>query len=417
MTKTNRIDKVTVVANDKHAGQLLKGPQFEFSYDGKATEDAAISLVMPVRKEAYRSNTLPPIFEMNIPEGYLRQRIFERFRKHYKVDEMFFLALQGDGGIGRLRYRSDLVTQRADGGVTLSELVESEQSQALFENLIERYITSTTIAGVQPKIVVPESADPGKAVINLPQLIVKAAGDEFPGLAINEFVCMSILQDAGLKTPEFYLSVDQQLFIMRRFDLTGDGVPMGMEDFCVLTNRSADDKYHSSYEQVAKAIRLFSSQPAQDLEDFFLSLSLSILLGNGDAHLKNFAVLYEAPGSPVRLSPWYDVVNTTVYQLNDPLALKLNKTKDYPHRGGMVGFGTAHCRLTQKKANELIELAISAVERGLEKYGDLIDQVRFADDFSDRTMRGEIEKGIERLKQPEKARVKIPGLKKPKRAR
>ncbi len=417
MTKTNGVKELDITVNGQEVGSLARRAQFEFTYRDQTNEDLAVSTVMPVRVDAYRSGALHPIFEMNLPEGYLRQRIFERFRKHYNVNEMFLLALQGEHGIGRLGYKSDLIGDRPDGGVDLEEILNSTQSAALFENLIERFITSTTIAGVQPKVIVPEASKLGKTKVDLPNLIVKSAGDEFPGLAINEYVCMSMVRDVGLSVPEFYLSDDLELFVMRRFDLDLQGVPIGMEDFCVLTNKVADKKYNSTYEEVAKAIAMFSNNVVDDLSSYFKSLCMSIILGNGDAHLKNFSMLYESPIGDLSLSPWYDIVNTTVYIHNDPMALKLRGTKEYPHRTGMVQFGANHCRLTEKQAGLMIDECIEAVTSGLERYDQLISLVTFEDQAGKRNLRSEIEKGLQRLELPHKAGVKIPTQRAPKRVR
>lgn len=82
------------------------------------------------------------------------------------------------------------------------------------------------------------------------------------------------------------------------------------------------------------------------------------MLGNCDAHLKNFALLYDDPADlkSVRLSPLYDVVTTTVYDFEDrrtglmktdrELALKLNKSKSLPTRDELLAFGRAHCRVS-----------------------------------------------------------------------
>ncbi len=286
-----KIKTLRVIAGEVEAGTLTKGPQFSFQYTKTAQSKDAVSLVMPVVERDISRNALHPVFEMNLPEGYLRQRIVEQFRKHAKVDEMFFLALQGASSIGRLGFESE----------------NSEPKSALY----------------------------------LPELIVKTSG------------------------PEFYLSEDKRLFIMRRFDITHDGRRLGMEDICVLMGIPADDKYDRSYEQVARAIKVFSEDPNSDLETFFRSLCVSVLVGNGDAHLKNFAMLYDAPSTGKGcLSPMYDIVNTTVYQEGDTMALKLSKTRDFPNRTTMIRFGREHCHLTDKMAQATIDQCIYSMGYG-----------------------------------------------------
>ncbi len=392
---------------------MAKAAQFSFRYAKAAQDKDAVSLVMPVSERDMTRNTLHPVFEMNLPEGYLRQRIVERFRKHARVDEMFFLALQGASSIGRLGFESVDMERDSVEGINLNELVSTVDPE-MFEKLVDRYIGQTTIAGVQPKVLVPENMEP-KSAIYLPELIVKTSGPEFPDLAINEYVCMSITQQAGLTVPEFHLSEDKRLFIMRRFDIANDGHRLGMEDLCVLMGIPADDKYDRSYEQVARAIKIFSEDPNTDLETFFRSLCVSVLVGNGDAHLKNFAMLYDDPSTGKGwMSPMYDIVNTTVYQEGDTLALKLSGTKDFPNRTTMIRFGREHCNLTDKMAQATIDQCIEAVGWGIEQFADYTDQV----EFEGRTLGAELEHGVGRLMKPEEKQKFWKGeVRKPKRVR
>lgn len=88
---------------------------------------------------------------------------------------------------------------------------------------MDSYLLRSSLSGVQPKVRVPEMTQAWtsantKAAVPTQELIVKSGLGEFPGLAINEFVCMSIVRQAGVNIPEFYLSEDRELFIMRRFD-------------------------------------------------------------------------------------------------------------------------------------------------------------------------------------------------------
>lgn len=409
----DRVRSLRVLAGSRDAGVLSKGAQFSFRYDRNARDMDAVSLVMPVTDNEMTRNTLHPVFEMNLPEGYLRQRIIETFRKYAKVDEMFFLALQGSASIGRLGFESDDLSRADVDGMALADLVSTDDPD-LFEHLVERYIDQTTIAGVQPKVLVPENIE-RKSALYLPELIVKTSGPEFPCMAINEFVCMSIAQQAGLVVPEFHLSDNRQLFVMRRFDITDQGERLGMEDICVLMGITADHKYERSYEQVAKAIRVFSGNPSRDLETFFRSLCVSVVVGNGDAHLKNFAMLYDDPSTGKGwFSPAYDIVNTTVYIEGDPLALKLCKTKDYPNRTEMIRFGKEHCLLTDKIARDIIDQCIAAVRWGLERFPDFCQEV----EFDGRILRNELEHGMGRLMPPaEKSRVWKGEVRKPRRVR
>ncbi len=101
-----------------------------------------------------------------------------------------------------------------------------------------------------------------------------------------------------------------------------------MEDMCQLTERLTEDKYHGSYEQVAKAILKYSVNPLLDTINFFEQVLFSFLTGNADMHLKNFS-LVNLPGIGYQLTPAYDMVATALVNPADEedIALTLNGKK------------------------------------------------------------------------------------------
>jgi serine/threonine-protein kinase HipA len=121
----------------------------------------------------------------------------------------------------------------------------------LFDELVTRFALRSALSGVQPKVLAQLE---NKAALSLDDFIVKAWGHDYPALALNEYCCMLACQYAGIPVPEFYLSDDESLFIMKRFDLSDDGTALGFEDMCVLQAKTRDDKYNGSYEQVAKTV-------------------------------------------------------------------------------------------------------------------------------------------------------------------
>ncbi|MCH8178061.1 MAG: HipA N-terminal domain-containing protein, partial [Proteobacteria bacterium] len=78
-----RIRQIDIKAAGEIAGLLEKNTQFEFTYHSDAQFPVAVA--MPLKKRAYRNGALFPIFEMNIPEGFIRHRITERLRKQIQV--------------------------------------------------------------------------------------------------------------------------------------------------------------------------------------------------------------------------------------------------------------------------------------------------------------------------------------------
>ena len=320
-----RIKQLDVHTARGFSGQLFKNAHFAFNYGSEATVENQVSITMALRNESYTRGALFPVFEMNLPEGYVRHYVTERLRKVATIDDMLFLALSGNNGIGRLSYKTKLVDMEAIQAISLESIIASGNSTALFDELVETYLlrTSVGVSGIQPKVVVPEK----RGTLALPSLIVKSGNAEYPNIAVNEFVCLSIAKEAGLRTPEFWNTEDRQLFIMRRFDILESGEKLGMEDFSVLMGKSGDKKYEGRYETLLRAANLYEV----DVTEMFEQIALSLIIGNGDAHLKNFAILYENVEGPFQLSPVYDVVCTKPYG-DETTALSINKSRNYPSR-------------------------------------------------------------------------------------
>jgi len=256
----------------------------------------------------------------------------------------------------------------APSGEKLDDILHWSGGGDLFRELVDRYVLRSGISGIQPEVVVPERGRASTA-----EFIVKSGRDEYPALAINEYVCMSIAKAAGLAVPEFWLSDDRELFVMRRFDADASGARLGFEDFAALTGRQPEQKYEGSYRMLAEAIRTFvaiDEVPAA-LEQLFDTVALSCAVGNGDAHLKNFGVVYTHPeAGDTRMAPVYDVVNTTMYIENDSLALKLGDGKSFAGRARLDEFARI-CDIAGADAR--IDRILAAAETVLDAERPLLD--------------------------------------------
>lgn len=365
------------------SGRLLtSAADYIFRYSDEASARAAISLLMPVRTEEFRRRELHPIFQMNLPEGYVLEQLRNRLAKTVNVDPMLLLALSGSSSpIGRVFVNSEavdaLLKRQQFPGERLEEILTWDGTEDIFAELVDRYILRAGISGVQPKVLVPEQPEsaPQRFTSKTSELIIKGGRDEFAGLAINEFLCMSVAREAGLPVPEFYLSDNAKLFVMRRFDRDERLNPIGFEDMAALMGLSAEQKYSKSYAAIAKAIRLFcpTEHLRSSLDQLFGSVALSCIVGNGDAHLKNFGLLYSDPTQrDARLAPAYDIVNTTAYIPEDVLALDLAGNKSlFASRQGLLEFAQS-CDIDQPRAR--IQRLLAALEIVLARFPALCEQ-------------------------------------------
>ena len=381
-----KIKELIVTTPQGDSGRLSRDSRYVFNYTTEDKQREA-SLLMPIRAESYGSGAMLGPFTMNLPEGYLKNRIEERFAKFGGINDMQLLAFTGKNQIGRLRFLElESGTSSVKPQMGRSELLKQSATADLFEFLLDAYLESG-ISGVQPKVMLPDADKPTKdetlyerAAIVHSDLIVKASGVDFPNLAFNEFLCMTAAKTAGLSVPEFWLSNDAGLFVMERFDLA-DGQQLGFEDMAVLMDKTSvrDAKYQSSYEMLAKAVTLYSSDEKrmESLNRLFEYVTLSVMVRNGDAHLKNFGLLYENPAKRehAKLAPLYDVVTTSVYEMvngrgetkvDRSMALKMNRTKEYPSRTDLLDYAKL-CSVQHPEA--VIERIADAMQSTLEQQG------------------------------------------------
>lgn len=352
-------DELGVQVGGRRAGQVFQDTEeFVFRYHEAALPDQFVSLTMLVRRKDYSHPRLHPIFEMHLPEGYLLSIIKKQFTKITDTDDFGLLKLLAPTIHGRIEYVRDSPPEKSP--LHLETLLHSD-NPSLFEELVSRFALRSALSGVQPKVLAQLE---NKATLQLDDFIVKAWGPDYPALALNEYCCMLASKYAGIPVPEFYLSDDESLFIMKRFDLKKEGGALGFEDMCVLQAKQREDKYSGSYERVAKTIKTFVSpeNKKSSLEQFFKMLVISNALQNGDAHLKNFGLVYESTAS-IWLAPAYDIVCTTAYIHQDIPALTLAGSKKWISRNQLERFGMQACELTTARASELYNECQQAMKK------------------------------------------------------
>lgn len=364
-----------------------------FAYAPQATPEDAVSLTMPVRLASWDTDYgLAPIFEMNLPEGALRERLRMAFAKATGTfDDLDLLAIVGRSQVGRLRYTDeDATLDQTVPFQSVDELLASRRDGSLFQYLLERFAAFSGVSGVQPKLLIRDDAawgKPGQAgertSIQGATHIVKFWEDQYPQLAANEFFCLRAAERSGLPVPRYQLSEDARALVIDRFDLRSDGHYRGFEDFCVLNARRTSDKYHGSYETaVLKRFREFASpdQVASGSEAIFRMLGLNAALRNGDAHLKNFGIVYDDVEGEVALAPVYDIVTTTAYIYADQMALTLDGSTRWPTAKQLYAFGTGRQIGSPAAIKAMLESIAEAV---VETMGEVRQYMRDHPEFAE----------------------------------
>jgi serine/threonine-protein kinase HipA len=180
-----------------------------------------------------------------------------------------------------------------------------------------------TLSGVQKKLLAWHDGEGFRPCLEADELathIAKFNREDLRTLVQNENLSLQLAREVlgvGRVTAAkvgTLRGIDGIALLVERFDREGER-RFRLEDFAQILNkprgRQFDGKYHSSYEEAATAITRYSARAVIDLALYFELVVFNLVIGNADAHLKNFSLLERPEG--LRLSPAYDLVNTLVY--------------------------------------------------------------------------------------------------------
>ena len=187
-----------------------------------------------------------------------------------------------------------------------------------------------SISGVQPKLSLRLNKKVRALEVSPEQgeFILKPQTDTFPHLPENENLCMTIAALLGINVPAhglISLTDNTNAYIVKRYDREKKG-KIHQENFYQILGKK--DKYKGSYEEIGKRLKEISAVPGLDAQLFYERVLLSFLIGDGDAHLKNFSVIYSETGA-IRLAPAYDIVcSKLVIPTEEDFALTLNGKKN-----------------------------------------------------------------------------------------
>ncbi|MCR5091976.1 MAG: HipA domain-containing protein [Bacilli bacterium] len=184
---------------------------------------------------------------------------------------------------------------------------------------------------------------------------VKGEGDDLPE---GENLTMCLAECCGIRVvPHGLLCLKDgsRAYITRRIDRV-DGKAIAMEDFCQLSGRLTEDKYHSSYEQCKKVIAKFSDSKKADLSRFVYLLLFCYLTGNSDMHLKNFSLIEN--NGVYSLSAAYDLlpVNVVFPSDKEEFALTLHGKKKNVTKNDFVKFASSEDPRENLEGKEVVRM-------------------------------------------------------------
>jgi len=357
------MNKIAVKIKNKQVGELFIEDQNCYGFNYAVNTDP-VSLIMPYKTSTYLwRDRLHPIFDMNMPEGYLFEILKNHLNKqHGYVNDFLLFSYLCPNIQSRLLYNSEF----SDGqfkSIDLDEVLKND-SEDTFVKLVKLFLDKNAISGVQPKTL---ALLKDKESLTTKEYIIKTWGAEYPYLAENEYFCLKAVEKAGVEIPVISLSDNKRFLLVERFNFDKNKAEfLGFEEILGLLGKNKEQKYSGSYEQVAKTLYRIVANKRKDMQAFYKTIVMSYLLKNGDAHLKNFGVLYDSDMSNIRYSPAYDIVNTVVYVYTDRPALTLFGKKIWFSRKELVKFGVDCCYISEKDANTYYDECVAAVKSSID---------------------------------------------------
>ena len=364
---------------DRRIGLFTESPQsdgtsiYSFEYTEPTDKDIVSLTMVPIEGELrFESRIFPPPFDMILPEGDRRTRL-EDARKVLRADSFSLLSYVGANPVNRVRFIPTDETPREEPPPipTPKEIEGTENGRELFRQILEATDLRQGVAGVQPKVL--GTSSPQKLSADLRQFrgsthLLKGSANRYPYLAANERTCLKVFATAGISVPKTTLSADGELLLVERFDLKEDKRLVGFEEAAALLGETSATKFDRDYGTMIEVLCEFISptQHAHARSTLIKCILLNHLLGNGDAHLKNFGVLYEDSAS-VTLAPAYDCVSTLPYIANDVPALNLSfewYSKAWWPRIKIEEFSIQYGWLTRNELSDHIEECCDAVMEG-----------------------------------------------------
>lgn len=298
-------------------------------YDIRSDEKTQERLASRRDKIAVRG-ALPPWFAGLLPEGALRDLVLTEMGPgdHDQFDVMTRLGGDLPGAVivspetANIESAGPLRLERVHGLTTAEP----------------RGIVKFSLAGVQLKLTgdlngdrltLPGHGESGRCIIKLP-------AKPYPGLPEAEFAAMQLAKSVGINTahcqlvsrdfvsgvPAEFLAHGDNVLVVDRFDRPAGHARVHIEDAGQVLGALDVFKYTmGTTDTVMNMVRRFSTDSRADLAEAFRRLTVDVLVGNGDNHLKNWSFRFPKAGE-IRLSPAYDIVPTVLYEPRDELALR-----------------------------------------------------------------------------------------------
>lgn len=399
--------QLDVHLHDEHVGTLERTDQgrLRFSYLSETQIDLSppLSLSLPVRTEAYEDDECRGYFSGLLPEGGFLRAVARAFGVSASNA---FSVLDAIGGecAGAVSLSPAGAARPAPGSARwldargVHELLAGSPERVLAEGFDGEGLR-LSLAGAQEKL--PVIFGGGRIAITGGEPpsthIIKLPIDGYEDTVANESYCLALAAGSGLEAAEaeartasptavFGEAPEESIPFLqvRRYDRTADQPVrrIHQEDFCQALGRPPEVKYEAEggpgVADCAGLISRHSAVPARDRLAFAEALLFNLVIGNLDAHSKNYSLILEGEGTP-RLAPMYDLLSTSIYPgLTRRLAMRFGgenrpeyfRPRHLDRMAGDLGMRPAALR---RRANDLCERIEGAVSEADDSVADDFD--------------------------------------------
>ncbi|MBQ3280972.1 MAG: type II toxin-antitoxin system HipA family toxin [Eubacterium sp.] len=319
-----------------------KGPssaRFRYDRDYLRSSDAVqVSISLPLREKPFSAAVTAAFFEGLLPEGFTRRTVAQWMH----VDEGDYLPILH--GLGRECLGALCITEDGDSMDASYEPISSDRVRELAAEgasrsaeLVTNAHLSLTGASGKAGLYHADGSDQWYLPLGLAPSthIVKQSHVRFDNIVLNEQLAQMTAEKCGIKVPKSFIintgngGEGEVLLATERYDRVMDP-PAGeidglarpyrlhQEDFAQVMGIPAYSKYEQAGDnylpRMFDVLRAYSSDPVADQVRLWDTIVFDYLIGNTDAHLKNFSLLYSSDLRTMRLSPAYDIVSTAVYE-------------------------------------------------------------------------------------------------------
>jgi serine/threonine-protein kinase HipA len=350
-----------------------------------------LSQSLPLRTKRFKRNECRGYFAGILPEAAKREIIARNLGISARNDYAMLERIGGEcAGAVTFIPAGQALPERNYGYRKLS----AEELAAILKELPKRPLLAgeegirLSLAGAQDKVAV--RVEHGEVCLPLggaPSThILKPAVERFVGVVFNEALCMKLAAASGLPAASVEVMNVEGIdyLLVERYDRIhkqGPGAEpvlerLHQEDFCQAHGLDSEHKYQReggpSLKQCFGLLREVSSAPVVDLARLLDAVIYNYLVGNNDAHGKNFSLLYRGAGTPnleIRLSPLYDVVSTLYYpELSRDMAMKIGgeyssekvSARNFEQLAAEAGLGKP---LVRSRVAEMAERVIAALAK------------------------------------------------------